>query len=113
MCQEVGHTLGLDHQDEDFGNANLDTCMDYTNRPASNQHPDDHDYEQLVSIYGHSDGTTTVGGLAASAAGGTPPDPSWGRETRRSADGRLSLFARDLGGQQRMFTFVIWAEPRR
>ncbi|HEX6871286.1 MAG TPA: hypothetical protein VF163_09340, partial [Micromonosporaceae bacterium] len=30
MCQEVGHTFGLDHQDENFNNANLGTCMDYT-----------------------------------------------------------------------------------
>src|SRR5512144_2970387 len=30
MCQEVGHTFGLDHQDENFYNANLGTCMDYT-----------------------------------------------------------------------------------
>src|SRR5215207_2331869 len=27
MCQEVGHTFGLDHQDESFGNSNLETCM--------------------------------------------------------------------------------------
>src|SRR5215218_3588887 len=39
MCQEVGHTFGLDHQDENFNNANLGTCMDYTNNPSTNQHP--------------------------------------------------------------------------
>jgi hypothetical protein len=46
MCQEVGHTFGLGHQDEDFDNANLGTCMDYTNDPdgsalgqLDNQHP--------------------------------------------------------------------------
>lgn len=38
-CQEVGHTLGLDHQDENFDNANLGTCMDYTSNPGTNQHP--------------------------------------------------------------------------
>jgi hypothetical protein len=59
MCQEVGHTLGLDHQDDDFNNANLETCMDYTNLPESNQHPNTHDYDQLVSIYAHADSTTT------------------------------------------------------
>jgi hypothetical protein len=36
MCQEVGHTFGLDHQDENFDNLNLGTCMDYTNDPARN-----------------------------------------------------------------------------
>ena len=30
MCQEVGHTFGLGHQDENFNNANLGSCMDYT-----------------------------------------------------------------------------------
>ena len=33
MCQEVGHTFGLDHQDEGFDGDNLGTCMDYTNDP--------------------------------------------------------------------------------
>jgi hypothetical protein len=55
MCQEVGHTYGLDHQDEDFNNANLGTCMDYPNDWSTNQHPNQHDYDQLVSIYSHTD----------------------------------------------------------
>ncbi len=50
MCQEVGHTLGLDHQDEVFDNPNLETCMDYTNDPSTNQHPNAHDYDQLATI---------------------------------------------------------------
>src|SRR5215207_9387689 len=52
MCQEVGHTFGLDHQDENFTNANMNTCMDYSNDPSSNQHPNAHDYEELKIIYG-------------------------------------------------------------
>ena len=39
MCQEIGHIVGLGHQDENFSNANLDTCMDYTSYPSTNQHP--------------------------------------------------------------------------
>lgn len=58
-CQEIGHNFGLDHQDETFGNANLGSCMDYTNSPGTNQHPNAHDYEQLASIYSHLDGSTT------------------------------------------------------
>lgn len=34
-CQEVGHTFGLDHRDENFDNGNLGTCMDYTNDPGT------------------------------------------------------------------------------
>src|SRR5262249_41646988 len=68
-CQEVAHTLGLDHQDEIFGNPNLGTCMDYTNDPdgtlanpdqLSNEYPNAHDYEELEIIYTHLDSTTTV-----------------------------------------------------
>jgi small ligand-binding sensory domain FIST len=29
ICQEIGHTFGLDHQDE--SGADLNTCMDYSN----------------------------------------------------------------------------------
>ncbi|HXG40454.1 MAG TPA: hypothetical protein VNJ28_05885, partial [Candidatus Limnocylindrales bacterium] len=63
MCQEVGHTFGLDHQDETFDNPTLGTCMDYTNDPdgpPSNEHPNAHDYEQLETIYAHLDSTTTI-----------------------------------------------------
>ena len=74
MCQEIGHTFGLDHQDENFNNANLGSCMDYTNNPSSNQHPNTHDYDQLESIYSHVDGTTTVG--MSTGAQAQPPSMS-------------------------------------
>ena len=41
-CQEIGHTFGLSHQDEDFYNSNLGTCMDYASNPTTNQHPNIH-----------------------------------------------------------------------
>src|SRR5215212_668684 len=69
MCQEVGHTFGLDHQDETFDNPNLGTCMDYTNNPSTNQHPNQHDYDELQIIYSHLDSTTTVGQLPPQANG--------------------------------------------
>lgn len=64
MCQEVAHAFGLDHQDENFNNGNLGTCMDYTNNPLgppSNEHPNRHDFDQIEAIYSHLDSTTTVG----------------------------------------------------
>lgn len=118
MCQEIGHTFGLDHQDENFDNANLGTCMDYTSDPSTNQHPNQHDFEQLVTIYSHLDGTTTVGSFVAAAnlppqandAAGAAADPAaWGKLIRRSADGRLEVYELDLGGGNRIRTFVIWA----
>jgi hypothetical protein len=78
MCQEIGHAFGLDHQDENFNNANLDTCMDYTNSPASNQHPNQHDYDMLAdlpgpeeAIYEHLDGFS--GGGDGGGGGNCPP----------------------------------------
>jgi hypothetical protein len=107
MCQEVGHTLGLDHQDENFDNANLGTCMDYTNDPSTNQHPNSHDYQELQTIYSHLDSTTTVGaapaGVNASGANG------WGKLVSTSANGRTSTYVIDLGQGNFVLTHVIWA----
>jgi len=123
MCQEVGHTLGLDHQDEAFDNTNLGTCMDYTNDPLSNQKPNAHDYEELESIYAHLDSTTTVlsstdggsGGKGKGKPSGVGQDinldnPSeWGQAVRKDAQGKGSLYVRDLGNGEKVFTFVTWA----
>jgi hypothetical protein len=116
MCQEVGHTFGLDHQDENFSNANLGTCMDYTNSPASNQHPNAHDYEELQTIYAHTDSSSTVGSVAASAAS-LPPAMTqlrldgpgqWGRVAERYDDGRPKLYELDFGGGKKILTHVFW-----
>lgn len=107
MCQEVGHTFGLDHQDENFDNANLGTCMDYTNDPSTNQHPNKHDYDELVTIYTHLDSTSTVG-QAVTGSSDIAAD-SWGQSVAAShADGRSSVYVRDLGAGNRLVTFVLW-----
>lgn len=125
-CQEVGHTLGLDHQDVTFGNANLGTCMDYTSNPAgplSNEHPNKHDYDQLVNIYAHSESTTTVAKSTSAAAGQdleqlpsamTDLDFSrrgqWGRVIRNDSKGRPAKYELDFGGGRKIFTHVFWAD---
>lgn len=120
VCQEIGHTFGLDHQDVDFNNTNMGTCMDYTNDPARNDgfgdnlRPNIHDYDELGIIYQHlTDGFTTL--LAkispAAAADIDTSNPSeWGKVIRKSGDGRSSLHERDLGKGRKLFTFVIWAD---
>jgi len=118
MCQEVGHTLGLDHQDENFNNANLGTCMDYTSNPDSNQHPNQHDYDQLQAIYAHLDSFTTIQSgtqklpLGLSIAGGVlngnfENRSEWGKELKNN--GHVALYERDFGGGFKLFTFIIWA----
>ena len=112
MCQEVGHTFGLDHQDESFANANLGTCMDYTNDPSTNQHPNAHDYEELGIIYTHLDSFSTLSdSLPQSAANEIGDDPaSWGKVVKKDEKGRPEKFERDLGKGQKVFTYVVWAD---
>jgi hypothetical protein len=108
MCQEVGHDFGLDHQDENFDNAPLGTCMDYTSDPAPNQHPNAHDYEELEIIYAHLDSTTTISATPAEIAqANLDTRASWGKLLK--SEGRTAVFMRDFGGGHKVFTFVIWA----
>lgn len=114
MCQEVGHTLGLDHQDTNFNNTNLGTCMDYTANPygpPDNEHPNQHDYDELGIIYAHLDSTTTLSATPAPGArGGFDTPGGWGKLVSGSdASHSVGVHERDLGGGQRVVTFVIWA----
>ena len=104
MCQEVGHTFGLDHQDENFANPNLGTCMDYTSDPdgpPSNGHPNQHDHDQLVQIYTHTDRFNTLEAQPASAPGNAP---SFSQASRANG----SVYVDDLGNGARLITYVFW-----
>jgi hypothetical protein len=134
MCQEVGHTFGLNHQDEVFTNENLGSCMDYTDDPdgsiggeASNLHPNDHDYNELTQIYAHlnstdSDSDSDGGGNGNGKGGGRKPNKSdtgvdrspnsagqWGRAISQDARGRNSIFERINANGQVIITHVLWA----
>jgi hypothetical protein len=114
-CQEIGHTFGLDHQDTDFSNTNLGTCMDYTNNPLGppdNEHPNKHDYDELDIIYAHLDSTNTISQPTADnfAADIDTNDPAnWGQLVKASHGGRTAIYERDFGGGRKQVTFVIWA----
>lgn len=122
MCQEIGHTFGLNHQNEGYSAPNLGSCMDYTNDPTgagaylrNNEHPNQHDYDQLATIYGHLDGSSTLTASApASGKGngvgaGVGGDPTDAVPPGASAkDGRV--FVRDLGNGTQVISVVIWAE---
>lgn len=112
MCQEVGHNLGLDHQDENFDNAPLGTCMDYSSDPGPNQHPNAHDYQQLETIYSHLDTSTTVGQAPPPAMGQIDLEGpgQWGRLVSSSRNGKAEIYELDFGNGHKIFTFVIWAD---
>lgn len=104
ICQEIGHTFGLDHQSE--SGASLNTCMDYYHNPSASDtkstHPNQHDYDELVTIYSHLDSTTTV---KASAAFLPSAVPSFAPVTRLND----STFVDHLGHGRALVTYVIWA----
>lgn len=137
-CQEIGHDFGLDHQDEIFDNANLGSCMDYTNDPdggsggasstdPSNEHPNAHDYDQIATIYSHLDSTTTITATNPAVNGmakalGRPSTVEeiladagqWGAPIRFDQYGRPTLFVLhlgrdDQGRDQKEITHVLWA----
>lgn len=107
ICQEIGHDWGLDHQDE--SGADLNTCMDYSSA-LDNPHPNQHDYDELETIYAHLDSTSTVAPLSASFANADVREQSsWGRKVHQAADGRSAVFLRQFGAGRAILTDVIWA----
>ena len=111
-CQEIGHDYGLGHQDEDFSTDLTTSCMEYTSQPEGNEGPDAHDYEMLLDIYAHSDGSSTSGpgggkgGPKKFDAGNSPSD--WGRAVAFDAKGRPNIYER-VQGNQVIYTHVTWA----
>ncbi len=108
MCQEVAHTFGLGHTSED--GTSQKTCMDYSSSPDSTG-PNQHDFDQLETIYAHTDTTTTVAAraaLAASTSDVTDDPISWGHRIRQSANGRHSHYERLNGDGSKTLTHVYW-----
>ena len=109
ICQEIGHSWGLGHQDE--SGADLNTCMDYANA-LDNPHPNQHDYQQLETIYNsHLDSSTTIASMPPGFANAdVHAQENWGEKVQESADGRSAIFMRDFGDGNLIYTFVFWAE---
>lgn len=128
-CQELGHNVGLGHQDEDFDNESLYSCMDYQNPPYA--YPNSHDYYQLDMIYGHTDSydsyaNATGDGEEGGGGGGcnAPPgkgcnkagvgqsnaDIGWGISLGRR--GNHETFIRIDPDGTRHLTHVRWVDER-
>lgn len=121
-CQELGHNVGLGHQDEDFNNQTLESCMDYQDPPHG--YANLHDFQQLDTIYGHADsydsyddgGSTGGGGGCNSPPGkgcnkGATPghnrDIGWGMSLGRR--GQSETFMRIDPDGTRHIVHVTWA----
>jgi hypothetical protein len=104
MCQEIGHDFGLAHQDE--SGADLNTCMDYANA-LDNPSPNQHDYDQLQTIYAHLDSTSTTAATLAESDTARPDRVE--RVDRISTSTITEEFA---DGSKRV-THVTWALESR
>jgi len=122
-CQELGHNIGLAHQDEDFDNGSLFSCMDYQDPPF--EYPNPHDYDQLNTIYGHTDSYDSFSSSGGGSGGGdgcnAPPgkgcnkgevghngEIGWGMSLGRR--GQIETFIRIDPDGTRHLTHVIWVE---
>ena len=129
-CQEIGHDYGLAHQNENFSTDETTSCMEYTSWPQDNEHPDFHDYEQLLTIYAGSTGgggdTGSGGGGKGGGKGGggggkgggkksrtSLPDVGntptyWGRPVDFLPNGKPHVFVKESNGMK-FITHVTWA----
>ncbi|HUR05128.1 MAG TPA: hypothetical protein VM347_21470 [Nonomuraea sp.] len=86
--------------------------MDYSSA-LDNPHPDRHDYDELETIYGHLDSSSTVAALSSAPRGFANADvdaqSNWGQKVAESADGRSAIFVREFGASLRIVTHVTWA----
>lgn len=122
-CQELGHNVGLGHQDEDFNNTSLLSCMDYQDPPFP--WANDHDFDQLAVIYDHLDSYDSYAGSGGGDEGGgcnapagkgcnkararqSSSEQGWGASLGRR--GAQEKFLRIDPDGTRHITFVTWAE---
>jgi hypothetical protein len=124
VCQEVGHTFGLDHQSET--GESLNTCMDYYHNTSSTDtlstHPNQGDYDELRCIYdpavahqklssgghtcrgtGHYDSFDSAGASPSSFFPGVAPSFSPGAQVAESK------FVDHLPNGALLVTWVTWA----
>ena len=99
--------------------------MDYSNDPSgtagtngtlNNEHPNQHDYDQLSLIYSHLDSSNSAG--QSTAAANMPPAAldiiiegpgQWGKLIRGGKGQGFSDYELDFGGGNKIYTHVIWA----
>ncbi len=115
ICQEIGHTFGLDHQSTD--GSSLNTCMDYYHNTSASDttstHPNSHDYQELAAIYQHLDSFSTTGAAASRANPvGAPGANDDGTPIGASPE-RGSWYVEDVGNGRLLFTHVYWAPGLR
>lgn len=101
LCQEIGHTFGLDHQKSPRDQS----CMNdrWGLFTESYQTPNSHDYDQLAAIYG----TASGGGGGEDGGGGDFCDRKPNHQ--RCSSPNHTFEVRHLGGGRAVVTWITWA----
>lgn len=114
VCQEVAHTFGLAHQSEDGSSQN--SCMDYFSNTGGNAtstqstHPNQHDFDQLATIYTHADSYRSY----ATGSGSSTSKPVWAPGFREdgtpvgASPERGRYYITDLPGGVQIVTHIHW-----
>lgn len=115
MCQEIGHVFGLHHTSTNGNDDN--TCMDYSD-DTSPDPPNEHDYNQLETIYGHldtynsyaggSDDGSDDGGDGGGGGGGcnAPPGKGCNKNNGRDSAGEVPPMGIRVRGNSRSEVWV-------
>ncbi len=114
-CQEIGHDYGLGHQNENFNTDQTTSCMEYTSWPEGNRHPDQHDYDQLETMYSTGGGKGGGGGGGNDKPRGKPQTlpnvgktpATWGKPIDFLPNGKPYIYERNMGSY-RVITHVTW-----
>jgi hypothetical protein len=114
VCLALGTVYGLDLQDFDFDNPDLEdgqgrtSCMDFSSTPDDNIQPNDHDYEQLEEIY--ADSVTDFGMRSFDSSGQdgqSTETENWGEAIRFDSRGRPTHFRKQVGENGQITTMVL------
>ena len=101
LCHELGHTIGLDHQE-------TTSCMNHSQHAVFNfLTPINEDFRQLRQIYEHADATRTVerqdADLSLFAPTSQSADPS-------GLDSEEDVMVLPLDEETQVLTFIVWAD---
>jgi hypothetical protein len=115
LCHEIGHTYGLDHQDTNFDNSNLGTCLDFTTDPdgtiygqLSNEHPNQLDYDTIQYVYNHKHSRPRNSTVAVSVTEVENSINDWGISTGKMFNGKEHEFVKELKDGGKIITHVHW-----
>ena len=117
MCQEVGHTFGLGHTSENGTSQN--TCMDYFSNTGPNAtstlstRPNQHDYDQLASVYAALDSSTTLASSATPSAGMAGRPDARPYRTERTDRGKHTEIREHFADGSTRIIDVVWVDGPR